>query len=626
VGERSKPARRAATPLHVGAGLYFALVLPLQAAAPAESAATAGSRLYGERCAACHDNASGRIPPLTVLRALAPESIVDSLTRGAMTLQASGLTREEIAAVAGHVSSRPFGMPQTAQTTPNPCAQPARPMRLDKLRAHESWNGWGGDLDNTRYQPRPGFRASDAPRLKLKWAYAHAGRFAYGQPTIIGERLFVTNTLGEVRSLDAATACERWVFKADASVKVAISLALVRIDGVRRAAAFFGDERSTVYALDAETGAVLWKVAVDAHAASRIAGAPVYHDGKVYAPISSAEESAARDPTYECCTFRGAIAALDAASGRLLWKSYAIADEPRPTRRNTAGAQMHGPAGAAIWSAPTIDARRGVLYAATGNSYTEVEADGSDAIVAFDLATGARRWVSQLTRGDNFVIGCPKEKAGLGNCPAQGGPDFDFGASTILRKLPGKRSVLLAGQKSGLVYALDPDDRGKVLWQTRAGRGSALGGIEWGMAADDAYVYVANSDAGVREGALPGLTALRIDDGSQRWTTPTPIAPCSWGTEQCRRGQPGAVTLTPGVVFSGALDGRLRAYDTATGAIVWEVDTSLEVPVVNGPPTAGGAIDQSGATIANGVVYVNSGYGRWGKPGRLLLAFSVDGK
>jgi polyvinyl alcohol dehydrogenase (cytochrome) len=561
-----------------------------------------------------------------VLRALAPESIVESLTKGAMMLQASGLTQEQIAAVAGHVSSKPFGMPQVAQTVPNRCAQPARALRLDRLRAHESWNGWGRDLENSRYQPQPGFKASDVPRLKLKWAYAHAGRFAYGQPTIVGDRVLVANTLGEVRALDAATACERWVFEADAAVKAAISVASVRIGGARRTVAYFGDERSTVYAIDAETGVALWKAVVDAHPASRIAGAPVYHDGRLYTPISSAEESAARDPAYQCCTFRGAVAALDAASGRLLWKSHAIVDAPRPTRLNTAGAQMHGPAGAAIWSAPTVDPKRGVLYAATGNSYTEIDADGSNAIVAFDLATGARRWVNQLTRADNFVIGCPQEKAGLGNCPQQSGPDFDFGASTILRSLPARRAVLLAGQKSGVVYALDPDDRGKLLWQTRTGRGSALGGIEWGMAADDEYVYVANSDAGVREGALPGLTALRIADGAVRWSTPTPLVECSWGAEQCRRGQPGAVTLTPGVVFAGALDGRLRAYDTATGAIVWEADTSLEVPVVNGPPTAGGALDQSGPTIANGVVYVNSGYGRWGRPGRLLLAFSVDGK
>ncbi len=355
-------------------------------------------------------------------------------------------------------------------------------------------------------------------------------------------------------------------------------------------------------------------------------GAPVLYDGRLYVPVSAAEEAAARDPKYPCCTFRGSVVALDAASGNVLWKSHSIDAEPRRHRISTAGAQMSGPAGGAIWSAPTIDVRRQVIYAATGNSYTDVDSDGSDAIIAFDLKTGARRWVNQLTRGDNFVIGCPKDKAGEGNCPADGGPDFDFGASPILRALPNGRRILIAGQKSGLVYGLDPDDNGRLRWQVRVGHGSALGGVEWGMAADDEYVYVANSDAGLREGALPGLTALRIEDGAQRWHIPTPTTACSWGEEQCRRGQPGAVTLIPGVVFSGALDGRIRAYDAATGAILWDFDTAPAVATINGPATEGGSIDAGGATIANGVLYVNSGYGRWGKPGRLLLAFSVDGK
>jgi polyvinyl alcohol dehydrogenase (cytochrome) len=381
-----------------------------------------------------------------------------------------------------------------------------------------------------------------------------------------------------------------------------------------------------VYAVDANTGERVWSTLVDTHAVARIVGAPVFHEGRLYAPVSAAEESAARDPKYPCCTFRGSVVALDAATGEVLWKSHAIRTPPAPTKINTAGAQMYGPAGGAIWSSPTIDPERGVLYAATGNSYTDVDTDGTDAIVAFDLKTGERRWVNQRTRADNFVIGCPKDKAGQGNCPEKGGPDFDFGAPPILRTLPNGRRILIAGQKSGMVYGLDPDAGGKLVWEARAGRGSALGGIEWGMAADDEYVYVATSDAGVREGALPGLSALSIADGSLRWRTPTPQVTCSWGKDLCPRGQPAAVTLIPGVVFSGALDGHIRAYDAATGAILWDFDTAREVPTVNGPPTAGGSIDNGGATVANGVVYVNSGYGRWGKPGRLLLAFSVDGE
>lgn len=615
------------TRLHLGALCAGLLVTTLASAdGSAQRDSAKAEALYAQRCAACHDNATGRTPPRTVLRELPPESIVSSLTHGAMIFQASGLSREEIAALAGFVSSKPFGSPQVRETRANPCAKPARPLRLESLEAGRLWNGWGRDLENSRYQPEPGLEAKDVPRLKVKWAYAYAGRFAYGQPTIVGDRLFITNSLGEIRSLDAATGCEHWVFSAKTSAKVAITVASVRVNGASRTVAFFGDERATVYAVDADTGAGLWSTVVDTHAVARIVGAPVFYENRLYTPVSAAEESAARDPKYQCCTFRGSVVALDAATGNLLWKSHAIRKPPKPTKVSSDGTQMFGPAGAAIWSSPTIDAHRGVLYAATGNSYTDVETDGSDAIVAFDLETGERRWINQRTPRDNFVIGCPKEKAGQGNCPKQAGPDFDFGASTILRTLPGGRRILVAGQKSGFVYGLDPDEGGKLLWQVRTGHGSALGGIEWGMAADSEYVYVANSDAGVREGGLPGLTALRIADGAERWHTPTPPGACSWGDQQCRRGQPGAVTLIPGVVFSGALDGHMRAYDAATGKIIWDFDTAKEVPTVNGPPTAGGSIDAGGATVANGMIYVNSGYGRWGKPGRLLLAFSVDGK
>lgn len=418
-----------------------------------------GAEIYAQRCAGCHDNATGRTPAREVLRDLPPESVVASLTNGAMIFQASGLNRDDILALASYISQKPFGSPAVAQTHPNPCASAPDALRLDALPPTKRWNGWGRDLENSRYQPQPGLRASDVPRLKVKWAYAYAGRFAYGQPTVIGDRLFVTNSLGEIRSLDAHSGCEHWTFKANTSAKVAISLGVVRAGDATRTAAFFGDERARAYAVDADNGALLWSTVVDAHAVARIVGAPVLYEGRLYIPVSSAEESAARDARYPCCTFRGSIVALDAATGKLIWKSHPIDAEPRALKLSTAGTQMQGPAGGAIWSAPTIDVQRQLVYAATGNSYTDVDNEGSDAIVAFDLTTGARRWVNQLTRGDNFVIGCPKDQAGQGNCPEDGGPDFDFGASPILRTLPNGRRILLAGQKSGIVYGLDPDHK-----------------------------------------------------------------------------------------------------------------------------------------------------------------------
>ena len=608
------------------AGRILGLALLAVFSGPSESAEEIdGSALYAQHCAGCHENATGRMPTRAALRDTAPEAIIGSLTNGAMLFQATGMSREEIRAVATYLSAKPFGTAQQAQTRPNPCAKPAAALQVKK----QHWNGWGRDLENSRYQPKPGLRPGDVPRLKVKWAYAYAGRFAQGQPTLIDDRLFVTNTLGEVSALNAQTGCEHWVFTAATSVRVAVTAGAVRSGNKTINAIFFGDERSSVYAVNADTGALLWKTIVDTHAVSRIVGAAVLHAGRLYVPVSSAEEGAARDPTYQCCTFRGSLVALDPADGKVIWKSYVIADEPKPLKVSTAGTQLFGPAGAAIWSAPTIDAKRGVIYVGTGNSYTDADTDSANAIVAFDLRTGTRRWVNQATAKDNFVIGCPPKEAGKGNCPATAGPDVDFGASPILQTLQtlaSGKQVLIVGQKSGVVYGLDPDNNGKLLWRTPVGHGSALGGVEWGPAADTTNVYVAISDGMVREGALPGLTALSVADGAQRWTVPTPIVACAWGTERCVRGQPGAVTVIPGVVFSGALDGHIRAYDTKDGAIVWDFDTAQSFSTINGPATEGGSIDAGGPIIANGILYVNSGYGRWGKAGRLLLAFSVDGK
>jgi polyvinyl alcohol dehydrogenase (cytochrome) len=578
-----------------------------------------GAAVYAQRCAMCHDNASGRMPTREMLRNIEPENIVAALSNGAMRVQSTGMSNEEMTAVASHLSAKPFGSAKAAQSQTNVC----KPSPIT-ANAIIHWNGWGRDLSNTRYQPTPGLTAADVPKLKVKWAYAYDGRFAQGQPTLVGDRLFVSNLEGKVSLLDARTGCEHWSFKANASVKTAVTVGTVTINKSEQQLAFFGDERARVYALDLN-GTLVWSAVLDTHVAARTVGSPVFHAGRLYVPMSSAEESASRDPKYPCCTFRGSLSSLDAATGTTIWKSYPIPQEPKPFKVSTTSTQMFGPAGAAIWSAPTIDVKRGLVYVATGNSYTDVDTDGNDAIIAFDLATGARRWVNQMHPDDNFVLGCGEKSKGIGNCPEDGGPDFDFGASPILQTLVNGKQAIFAGQKSGAVYALDPDNQGKLLWKQQVGHGSALGGVEWGPATDGKYLYVAISDAAARDGK-PGLTALNLIDGTQRWHVPTPEVECSWGKDMCRRGQPGAVTAIPGVVFSGALDGHLRAYTTDTGNIVWDFDTAKSIAVVNGPDTAGGAIDSGGITIANGTVYVTSGYGRWGKPGRLLLALTVDGK
>ncbi len=458
------------------------------------------------------------------------------------------------------------------------------------------------------------------PRLKLKWAFGFPeATQAFAQPTIASGRVFVGSQKGTVYALDLATGCAHWSFMAAAGVRTGIGFGSVSRAGAARSAVFFGDTAANAYALDASTGEKLWQVRVDDHPAARVTGTPVLYESRLYVPVSSIEEAAAGRPTYECCRFRGSVVALDAATGALIWKTYAIPTEPRPTKKTAAGVQLWGPAGAAIWSSPTVDVKRRVIYVGTGNAYAEPAAETSDAILALDMATGKIRWARQITPGDVFVMGC---QAANPNCPEKVGPDFDFGASPILRSLS-TRDILVVGQKSGVAYGLDPDREGAVVWQFRAGRGGALGGIEWGMAADEARVYVPVSDVLAPPKDAGGLFALGLGDGQKVWHAPAPALGCTEG-RGCTGAQSAAISVIPGAVFSGSVDGHLRAYSTADGRILWDYDTAREFETVNRVKATGGSIDAAGPVIAGGLLLTNSGYGLWrGKPGNVLLAFDV---
>ena len=611
------------------AGVLFAGVLfsmPSKSTAENQqnqAGARNGEALYKQKCAMCHDNPVDRVPPLFLIRRRTAEDVITTLTSGVMKEQARGLDADQILAIAIYVTGKQPGPGAGAPQNTNICKASGKPINLNGPQ----WNGWGRDLDNTRYQPTPGLKPEDLPKLKVKWAFAYPGTIASGQPVIIGDRLFATSETGHIYSLNAQTGCSYWETNAGAGVRTAVSIGRLPAGSPARFAVFFGDEKSTVHALDAETGKPIWKTKIEDHVLSRITGSPVLYRNRIYVPVSSYEESAGRDAKYECCKFRGSVVALDTLTGKVIWKGFAIPTEPKPFKKNSAGTQMFGPAGAAIWSAPTIDLKRNVIYAATGNSYTDVENLYSDAIVAFDLATGKIKWASQVTPKDNFLVGC--RQPGVCNCPEGAGPDHDFGSSPILRTLPNGKQVLLIGQKSGVIYALDPDDRGKVLWQVKVGNGGALGGIEWGSAADAVNVYVPVADpSGAPDKRRPGLTALKIATGEQIWHVPATKPVCSWGTDRCNNAQSAATTVIPGVVFSGSMDGHLRGYATSNGAVIWDFDTAAKTyDAVNGMRAKGGSIDAAGPTIVNGMLFINSGYGRFvGQPGNVLLALSIDGK
>ncbi len=622
---------------------------------------TPGQRVWIQRCQSCHEPAVGYTPDRAALSARPRQAIEDALTGGSMKAMASGLNAEDIRAVADYLtlgSSAPApkpAEPPKASEAPKAsetmaaagqCASnpPIRPGPSD-------WASQGADEHSRRYQPHPGLRAADVPRLKLKWAFALSGG---GQPTVVGDWLFITNRDGKFYALDAHTGCIHWM---NAQVSSRTTPMIVRSPiSPSGWVTFVGVPGTVEAAFDAQDGKPIWRSPkLEAHPFALLTGTPVVRGERVYVPISSFEEVGAARPAYPCCSFRGSLLALDLRTGKPLWQTYMIDEPLGPSRRNSAGTQMQGPAGAAIWSAPTIDTKRGVVYVATGDSYTDVATTGADAIVAIDLETGKVRWKTQVTAGDNYNIACDIPPVGP-NCPSPKGGDFDFGAPPILHGLPGGRQVLLAGQKSGLVYGLDPDT-GKTLWTTRVGAGSALGGVEWGMAADDRRLFATNADfvplllaalkaagkipaATPAPAAKPGLSALDPATGRILWQTPAPQAECHYRGDRsqdflpgvCFRAQSAAPSTMPGVVFSGTLDGWFRAYDAATGKILWAFSTTAATyDTVNGvKDQPGGGIDGMGPTIADGMVFQVSGFkgstNTGGNRINVLLAFSVDGK
>lgn len=585
--------------------LFFTCAVTAFAAAPD------GAALYQARCATCHEHPNGRTPTHAQLAERDPEYIMSAMFQGVMTNQAAGLSDDEGRAIARFITGKEFAK-ATAPSNVGHCttSAPAFTMR------EGDWSGWGVDPTNSHDQTRPGLAASDIPKLKLKWAFGFdKSAMAYAQPAVAGGRVFVGSASGQVFSLDAATGCIYWTYDAGASVRTAISIGKLP-NG--RWAAYFGDFHATAHAVDAETGAPLWKIKLDDHPVARITGAPILVDGRLYVPMSSIEEVSAGAPTYSCCTFRGSLSAVDAVTGKKIWQSYSVLDPPKPYKKNSKGVQLMGPAGAAIWAAPTVDLKRKLIYTTAGNSYTDVDISTSDSILAFDMKDGHLVWASQAQPKDNYIVGCPRAD----NCPEEKGPDYDFGSSPILRKLPNGKDIIIAGQKSGVAWGLDPDNRGKVIWQTRLGHGSALGGIEWGHAADDKLAYVAISDRIVREGGHPGLYALDLATGQQKWAALPPAGVAGNPAHSA------AVAVIPGAVFSGALNGHFRAYSTADGTILWDFDTNRPFDTVNRIEGAkGGSIDGAGPVIAHGMVFTNSGYAIFGGVGgNVLLAFSVDGK
>ena len=573
----------------------------------AAAAGPDGEALFAQKCMICHGPA-GRAPKIEAMASMKLELIEKSMIKGVMKQQAEGMSPAEIRSVAQYItqSQKPTNAGQLkACSTKTPLGNPG----------HGDWANFSPDPTNTRFQPKPGLTASDVPKLQLKWSLVFPGAASAANPvSVIGGRLFVGSWDGTIYSLDPASGCAYWTFKADSGVRTAIS--------VHHGMAYFGDFQSNIYGVDAETGSLKWKTKVENHPYSRITASLAVNEGTIYVPVSSLEEGVAIDPTYSCCTFRGSLVALDGTSGKLVWKSYTIDQEVKQIGLNKKGIPSMGPSGAPVWTSPTIDTKRGAIYVTTGNSYSGMDTPATDALIAFDLRTGAKRWTKNLRPSDQWNASCMGDRT---NCPENEGPDYDFGSAPVLVQND-RQDLILAGQKSGVLFAVNPDKQGSIFWESRVGEGNSLGGIEWGFSTDGNRVYVAISDMSVTTPykANGSMAAVDLATGKILWRTPNRQDLCANRPKVCSNALMSAVASMPGVAFEGSHDGFLRAYDAATGKVVWEYDTSKEFTGINAVTGRGGSISAAGATVAGGQVYQTTGYAAFGlgMPGNALLVFA----
>jgi polyvinyl alcohol dehydrogenase (cytochrome) len=601
------------------------------AQARAQEPQVRGEAVFQRICAACHSSlgppdppagAGIRALPRELLRQFSPEAILNTLTNGKMQAQASSLSPQERRAVAAYAAGRDFGPvvepPENLET--NLCTEQ---LLMGDPQTGPSWNGWGNGPANIRFQPRSQGKltASDLPRLQLKWAFGFANVFsARPQPAVAGGRLFAASENGHLYALNPRTGCRYWTYKARAGIPTTPVIGRYSTaDGGSSFAVFFGDRKANAYAVDAQTGREIWVRKIDAHPAAAITGALAYEAGRVFVPVQGLnEEGMGGFAGYPCCTFRGSLSALDVSTGNVIWKTYTVEESlPRPPSQD--GTVAYGPAGGGIWSVPTIDSKRRLVYVSTGNGYADPPQLTTDAVLALDINTGELKWSHQMTANDDWALGCQQNRGLNSACPSELGPDFDLSAPPALVHSHG-RDLLVVPQKSGMTWAIDPASGGSLLWQYRIGQGGGLGG-QWGVAIEGDRAFVGVAD--LQTPTPGGMRALSLEDGHLVWEKPPQIRLC--GIERgCSAGQGGPITAIPGAVLSAGLDGGLRAYSTKDGSIVWTFDANREFDTVNGVKAKGGSMDSAGPIVVDGMVYVSSGTGGIvGRPGNVLLAFGL---
>lgn len=581
-----------------------------------------GADLYARHCANCHDGTVPKAPHLIWLELMSARSILTSLNEGVMKAQAAALSEAERRHIAEYLSMEPVDRAATTDERVTSCGEDARlDMNEPPARA-----GWGYDTARYYDEAIAGMTGETAPKLKLAWAFAYPGaQRARSQPVVGYGAVYVGSQDGTVYALDLNTGCAHWSFKASAEVRTGVVLAERENDPPL---AIFGDILARVYAVDATSGQLVWSRKADDHPSATLTGTPALHRDLVFVPVSSLEVTAAADPNYPCCSFRGHVLALDVATGEMVWDHYTIPEPPRQVAETSVGTPVLSPSGAPTWTSPAVDAQRNRIYIGTGENYSSPADGNSDAVIAIDIESGERVWQRQAVAGDAWNVACMM--ADNPNCPEEDGPDFDIGSSMILVDLTDGRQILAVGQKDGRVMALDPDNDGALLWSTRVGRGSIQGGVHFGMAAAGATIFAPVNDMNeLYDGSVvdsatarPGVHALDAATGEVIWSH---VQADVCELKYCDPGVSAAISAIPGAVVAGHLDGYLRIYAQTDGSVLWEYDTKQPVPAVNGGVARGGGMSGSGPAIVDGRLIVNSGYGLYfHEAGNMLAVFAVE--
>jgi polyvinyl alcohol dehydrogenase (cytochrome) len=596
------------------------------AASVAKSMQELAGQAFANQCIQCH-----RLFGVEGFKRLTPAEFYAVLRHGQMQEPATGLDDGTL-----HALADTFGNPDAAKTRPpNGGAAMCTKQKPDSgnIDGDVKWAGFDQSAANARWFDRP-FTKADLQSVRLKWSFVvpeAAAEFWVGASNPLASahgRLYVANVNRWMYALDAQQGCAYWVFRAEAPIRAGAA--------VEGGVVTFGDVRGNVYGLNEETGQMRWQHRADEQSFARITGNVTAHKGRVFVPVSSLQETLTAVPQRSCCTSNGSAVAFDLQTGERLWQTHMIDLPLRHLGKTAAGSNRFGPSGVGLLAPTTVDPVRNRLYAATGNQTTEPFVPESDAIVALNLDTGAKQWVTTLAPKqfggqDIYNYGCTASiDPGRERCPpGNPGPDEhgdrDFAAPVILIRQASGRDVLIAGSKDAMVYALDPDARGKVLWETRVGRGGDIGGIMSGMAADDRVAYVPVTDINFLSNESDGaLNAVDLATGKRIWRTPVPRDGCN-GKETCTNGIYSPPAVVGDVVIVGAMDGVLRGYDKKTGRQIWSFDAAREFDGVNGFKGRGGGFGMGGVTVLGNMMYISSGfgYGNIGVRGDAVLAFEL---